>query len=333
MRERVWRSLHDRPLIAAVVALSAILLLLVLRDPDPFSPPSPGSPSVVLAVADLRGHALVLLETGSGEARRVHLSGGPHELVQLDDGRLVLSLEQSAQLAVVDPRLDPPTLETLDLGGLPHGLAIDGTVLYVTDRSSDALRRFAVDGAVAHWRELPPLPGGDGPHIVAALPGGELAVAHAGDSTLRIGAHAFPVSQLPETVSVAPGGGAVATAGALGGRVEVFDAAGRDLWSLAVGGRPVRVVFAPDGATLAVSLSAAHTVVLVRPDGSTDTVAVGGAPDGLAFDAAGRFLFVGDLALGRVSVVDVASAFVITRFAVGESAGALMVLEDAATPS
>ena len=55
-------------------------------------------------------------------------------------------------------------------------------------------------------------------------------------------------------------------------------------------------------------------------------VAVGGVPDGLAFDASGRFLLASDLSGGVVSVIDVADARVSARFDTGESAGALLIL-------
>lgn len=333
MRTSLHRTLdrfHDRALLVALFALALIAALLLALPllPSP-AVRAQAPPPAVIAVADLRGHALVVLDTTGGAIRRIALPGGPHELVRLDDGRLVVSLEQASRLAVVDLRREPARVEHVELGGLPHGLALVGSMLYVTDRSLDALRRIDVsDPDVARWRELEPLAAGRWPHSVVALPNGGLAVAAARDSTLSIGSHVLPVSELPETVAVATGSGDVATAGALGGSVEVFDAAGRPRWSAAVGGRPVRVVFAPNGVTVAAALSAAHTVAFVSADGAHRVVAVGGAPDGLAFDASGRFLYVGDLAFGRVSVIDVDAGVVRARFELGGSAGALLLLPD-----
>jgi len=54
---------------------------------------------------------------------------------------------------------------------------------------------------------------------------------------------------------------------------------------------------------------------------------VGGVPDGLAFSADGRWLFVGDLSTGVVSAVDVASGRVAARRDAGASAGALLLLD------
>lgn len=329
MLARVHAAARDRPLLAALAALALIAVLLFALTRFPAHAVTPAGPLAArLVVADLRGHALVVLDTATGATRRIPLPGGPHELVRLADGRLVVSLEQSSRLAVVDLNAVSSEVVTVEFGGLPHGLALDGDVLFVTDRSRDELRRLNVSAhAVADWRELPPIAAGSWPHAVATLPGGALAIAAARDSTLRIGTRVLAVSALPETVSVAEGSGDVATAGALGGTLEVFDAAGHPRWSAALGGRPVRVLFAPDGATVAASLSAAHSVAIVGPDGVHRLIVVGGAPDGLAFDATGGVLFVGDLALGRVTAIDVASGAVRARFGVGESAGALMLLD------
>lgn len=328
---RTRDACRDRPLLAALGALALIASLLIAL---PSLPPRSSAAAPLplagrLVIADLRGQALVVLDTTSGIVRRVPLPGGPHEFVRLEDGRFVISLEQSSRLAVVDLDREPARVESVELGGLPHGLALDRNVLFVTDRSRDELRRLDVTApAVAHWRELAPIATGSWPHAVAALPDGELAIAAARDSTLRIGSHVLSVSELPETVAVAAVSGEIATAGALGGVLQVFDAAGRQRWSAHLGGRPVRVLFAPDGATVAASLSAAHSIALVGADGVRRLVVVGGAPDGLVFDATGQLLFVGDLALGRVSVVDVASGTVRHRFDVGESAGAVMLIAE-----
>ena len=316
------RRLHDRLLLAATAALAALVAVLLLGLPHHASGET--APAFELAVADLRGHALVLLDTADGSRRTIPLPGGPHEMALLPDGRLVLSLEQSGALAVVDPASG--AVETLAVGGLPHGLAVIGNVLIVTDRSRDVLRRFELTGrTAADWRELVPVPAGHWPHIIAPLPDGEFAVANAGDSTLRIGTHLVAASNTPETLAVSPTG-EVATAGSLGGVVQAFGADGTLQWQRLVGGRPVRVAYAPDGLTLAVSVSADGTVALIGPAHVVRTVTVGGAPDGLAFDPSGRFLYVDDLAGGRVSLVDVAAGTVVATYDAGQTAGAVMLL-------
>ena len=60
--------------------------------------------------------------------------------------------------------------------------------------------------------------------------------------------------------------------------------------------------------------------------GAVRRVPVPGVPDGLAFDAEGRFLLVSDLFGGLVSVIDVAGGRVSGQLETGRSAGALLVL-------
>lgn len=274
-----------------------------------------------LLVADLRGRALVIVDLARPEElRRIALPGGPHELLELPDGRIVASLEQSGALAVVD--LASGEVERIATGGLPHGLALDGTTLYVTDRAVGGVRRFDT----GDWSEREPVEAGAWPHAVAVLPGGALAVANASASTLLIGGHERAVSELPETIALAPDGTAVATAGALGGAVEVYALDGSPLRRIAVGGRPVRVAFSPDGRLIAAALSAGASVALIDEDGAVDHIAVSGVPDGLAFSPDGRWLFVGDVYAGVVTVVDVERRAVAYGLDLGRSAGAMLLV-------
>ena len=272
-----------------------------------------------LVVTDLRADELILVDVSIGAVTdRVALPGGAHELLKLPDGRVVASIEQRGVLAVVD--LDSGGLEIVTLGGLPHGLALNGDVLLVTDRSVDQIRRFEVD----RWRELPPLQPGRWPHAVAVTPDGRIAVASALDSTLVLGDQAIDVSELPETVSVGTDG-AVATAGAAGGELQVFDAAGSEELRVVLGGRPVRVLFAPDGRSIAVALAADGEVALVDRTGDVRTIAVPGVPDGLAFSADGDRLFVSDVVGGTVAVLDPGAATLIEVIEVGTATGAMLV--------
>ncbi len=303
--------------VAAALALVALLL--------PAGPRNSGDvPRATLVVADLRGGALIVVDAAApASARRIALPGGPHEVLQLPDGRLVASLEQRGSLAILDPAGDAMT--TLEVGGLPHGLAFGGGVLYVTDRASGALRRWQV----ADWSELPPQPAGSAPHAVALLANGAAAVADAGASTLRLGTATHVVGELPETVAVDRADGRVAVAAAGSGEVELFDAAGTRSWRVSVGGRPVRAAFGADG-TLAVALAADGAVALIDGAGGVRRVAVGGVLDGLAFDAGGRWLYASDLH-GRLAVIDVAGAHLHTVIDLG-GGGALLVLAPPARP-
>ncbi len=229
-----------------------------------------------------------------------------------------MSLEQFASIVVVDTRSGG--VQTLEVGGTPHGLAVAGDTLYVTDRSVDAIRRFTIGS----WAEQPPIAAGAMPHIVASRSDGSLAVVNAADDTLTLGNRAVHVSHVPESIAVAVDG-RVATAGSVGGMVHVFDRLGAAVEEHEVGGRPVRLLYAPSGRVLAVALSADGTIALVE-DGVVRRVTVGGVPDGLAFSSDGRWLYAGDMYGGAVSLIDVARSRVVERFEGGRSAGALLVL-------
>lgn len=285
-----------------------------------------------LLVADLRGHALVVLDPARPDhARRIALPGGPHELLRLPDGRVAVSLEQAGAIALVD--LDSGVVESLTAGGLPHGLALqhtpEGDRLLVTDRARDAVRRFVIGGAPSTWEELDAIPMPGWPHAVAARADGAVAVARAGDAVLSLEGRDVPVSALPETVALSSDGTRVATAGATGGAVQIVGWDGAVQVAVQVGGRPVRTVFSPDGSLVAAALSASSTVALVDRAGGVRMVAVAGTPDGLAFSSDGLRLYAADMAGGRVSVVEVATGRALAVMLVGRSAGSLMMLAPA----
>ena len=308
---------RDRTLTAAA-ALLVVAASLYLLGPWPAQPAAPAG---TLLVADLRGDVLVALDLARPDApRRIALPAGPHELIALGDGRVVASLERAGALAVVD--LDSGQVELLEVGGTPHGLALDGGTLLFTDSSADAVRRLRV----SDWSELPALRAGADPHALA-VGEGVVAVANAADSTVTLGDRVVTVSDLPEAVATHGTGleARFAVAGAAGGAVEILTAEGLLLGQTVVGGWPVRLRYGPRGEVLAAALSASGVVVLLG-DGGGRRVAVGGVPDGLAFSSDGRWLFVGDLLAGRVSIVDVVEGRVAARWDVGASAGAVILV-------
>jgi DNA-binding beta-propeller fold protein YncE len=226
-------------------------------------------------------------------------------------------LEQSGTLAVVE--VDSGAVELVEVGGLPHGLALRGNEVLVTDRSMNAVRRFDLDG----WRELTPLASGAWPHAVGVTPDGEVAVTSADPGTISLGPIEVPVGRTTETLAVRSDG-AVAAAAATDGVVVLVAPDGALLGRWDVGGRPVRVMFSPDEGTLAVALSAGHAVALIE-DGAVTRVPVEGVPDGLAFSSDGRVLYASDVFSGAVTVVDVESSEVRAILHVGEGTGFLLV--------
>ena len=272
-----------------------------------------------LLVADLRADELLLVDTGArGVTSRLALPGAPHELLELPDGRVVASIEQHGLLAIAD--LDSGQIEVVAVGGVPHGLALDGDLLLVTDRDSDQIRRFEL----GHWNELTPIATARWPHAVAVTSDGRVVVAAALDNVLALGPALIETSELPETVSIASDG-TVATAGALGGELLLVDATGAEQLRVALGGRPVRVLFAPDGRTVAVALSASGQVALVDRAGAVRRIAVPGVPDGLAWNRSGDRLYVSNVSQGGVAVIDVGEGVLVEVIGVGTATGALRV--------
>lgn len=322
----IWRALADHLLAVAIVLAIALAMVAVLPSA------TQAAAGERLLVADLRGHALIVLDpTRPDEARVIALPGGPHELLRLPDGRVAVSLEQSGAVAVVD--LASGAVEVLATGGLPHGLALDqaanGDRLLVTDREHDAVRRFVIAGDASTWREVDAIAATGWPHAVVTRDGGGVAVARASAALLSVDGREVAVSELPETIAISPDGSRVVTAGALGGVVHIIDWAGPGRVDVQVGGRPVRTIFSPDGSLVAAALSASSSVALIDGTGGVRNVAVAGTPDGLAFSSDGTRLFAADMAGGRVTVVDVATGRTLAMLPVGRSAGSLMVLPPA----
>jgi len=310
---------RDLQLWLALAALAVLGgLLVVSTRPSEVRATAPDEHQLV--VADLRGQALLVLDGVTGDAvKRIPLPGGPHELLLLPDGRVLASLEQTGELVLTE--LDTATVEVIEVGGTPHGLALDGDVLLLTDRATNELRRFNL----GTWDELDALQTGEWPHAVQVLPDRRPVVVAAADSTLRIGPKVIDVSELPETVAIDSTGTRIATAGAVGGVLHAFDSDGGLLFEATLGGRPVRVLFSPDDRTIAVALSAAHEVALVDLQGGVSRVAVSGVPDGLGFTPDGALLYASDLFGGTLSVIDPVAGAVIATYQVGETTGALLV--------
>lgn len=319
-----WSQVTSHLLVVVIVAVVALTTLAVLPSA------TQAADGEHLLVADLRGHALVILDpTRPDVARRIALPGGPHELLRLPDGRIAVSLEQAGAVAVVD--IDSGSVETLATGGLPHGLALqhdtDGDRLLVTDREHDAVRRFAIMGPASTWREVSSTHAAGWPHAVVARDDGAFAYVRASDAVLTIDGREVSVSSLPETLTLSPNGAHVATAGATGGSVHIIGWNSLDRVDAVVGGRPVRTVFSPDGSLIAVARSASSSVAFVDLQGGVRVAAVVGTPDGLAFSSDGRRVYAADMAGGRITVIEVASGRALATLSIGAiSAGSLMVL-------
>jgi DNA-binding beta-propeller fold protein YncE len=272
-----------------------------------------------LVVADLRADELLLVDVGQAAViDRIPMPGGAHELLELPDHRVLVSIEQAGRLALVD--LETGSVLEIPIGGTPHGLAFDGEVVFVTDRDADEVRRFHL----STWEELDPIPTGRWPHAVVLTSDGSIAVAAALDDAIVIGDQLVAVSGLPETVDIAPDG-AIAAAGAVGGELHILAPDGSEELRISLGGRPVRVRFAPDGESVAVALSASGEVARVGRDGQLERVPVPGVPDGLAFSRSGDELYVSDVVGGGITVLRTSDLSRIAVIEGGTATGALLV--------
>src|SRR5690606_11415844 len=137
-----------------------------------------------------------------------------------------------------------------------------------------------------------------------------------------LGAHRHASGALSESVAVASDG-RVAVAAAHDGRVEVYSAVGALLHRYQVGGRPVRVLFSPDGHTIAVALSASGAVAMIQ-DGHVRVAAVAGVPDGLAFSSDGQVLYASDVYGGAISAVATEDGRLLAVIEAGAGTGALL---------
>ncbi len=301
----------------ALVALALVAASMVRTERRPTPAPSPIQLSGTLVVADLRGHALVVRDLTRSTSRRIRLAGGPHELLALPDGRVAASLEQAGTVAFVD--LTGDAVEYLAMGGLPHGLLLEGNELLVTDRAAHAVRRFTLGG----WQELEPIATGALPHQIAST-GRSLLVADASSSEFRFGPERVAWQPaVTESLALSPDAAHVAYAGARDGLVRILDVESGEAVDVPLEGRPVRLAFAPDGASVAVALSAVGQIALVDLAGTVRRVDVGGVPDGLAF-AGESTLFTSDIAGGPVSWIDISSGQVVGRLDGGTTPGALL---------
>ncbi len=279
----------------------------------------PPLPAGVVYIANLRSAEVVALAVPGGNVvDRTPLPSGPHELVETDGGELFATLYRGAAIARV-----APTPLLLDLPRRPHGAAaLAGDTLLLTLGDDDALAAFDTAG-----RELWRVGVGRTPHAVA-VGNGPAYVANSADDTvsvvdldLRRELTRYSVGATPESVAVGADG-AVYVANAGSGTVSVIDPATDTVATVAVGGKPVRVVAPGPGPALAAVGGEGRLVALDRT-GALWSIAIGPAPDGIAVDPTGRWAFVAENRSGTVSIVDLAGREVRARFYVGEGPSGL----------
>ncbi len=278
-------------------------------------------PRGTLYVANLRTTEVAAIEIPGGALReRMPLPGGAHELVETNGGLFATVYRAGAFARIA------PSPELMATPARPHGAAalLDGSLL-LTLGHDDAVAAFTTDG-----RELWRAAVGREPHAVALGPDGRAYVANAGDSSVSVvdlgerretGQHA--VGATPESVSVSDDG-IVYVANAGSGTVSAIDVRTGRASTVAVGGRPVRVVALRRGGALAAVQGEQGRLVALDRSGVRWSVAIGAAPDGIALDPEERWAFVAENRTSVVAVVDLKGQRVRSRFSAGDGPSGLL---------
>jgi DNA-binding beta-propeller fold protein YncE len=291
----------------SIIPLMALAIVIGSRAVAHSTPKAPMPNEGLLVIAQLRGEALTTYDFANGGAQaQLALPGPPHEFAYAG-GRLYLTLGRGNQLLELAAGV-PTVLRSLELTGEPNGLGVSGDNLVATLDKGDAL--VTIDRG--SMTETGRVTTGDTPHNVAVTSEGayvtvsrENALAFipvSNENGTAATVQTQPSGLLPESVAIT--GGFIVTADADGGTITIvrrdpFETVG----TLAVGGRPVRVI-ALDGTHVLVSLNndAQVAVVDVAAHHVERRIAVLGHPDGLCLSPNGAYVAVSSNEAGKVQI-------------------------------
>lgn len=286
------------------------------------------SSSGLLYVANLRSSDVSMVDVSSmREVGRFPVATNPHEFVALSAGILVSNYRS----ATVTTLAGDGTARSTQVGGEPHGLAVAGTVVAVTQGRQGTVA--ILDVATLTARAV--VQTGGELHTATSFGGMIYVVDAAGGLLLEIDplraavTRQVRVGDIPESVAVSPDGQTVAVANARSGDISLVD---RETFvertRADARGAPVRVLFMPDGQTLAAALNDTGAVALLKTASSEvqSIIPVGERPDGLALSPDGRQLFVSLTGANEVAVVDLRERRVTGRIAVGDGPSGLLVV-------
>jgi YVTN family beta-propeller protein len=249
------------------------------------------------AVVSYGARGIDLFDIGTrAKLRTIDLSPnqGPHGIVWLADGRLVVTTERSRSVAVVDTRRGD-AVTTIATGQ-------EGTHMVVV--SPDGRRAFTAN---------------IGAGTVSVL---DLAAGR----KLRD----IAVGGRPEGIALTPDGRSLWVGDLTGARVQVYDAATLErLGEVATGPIPIRVLASPDGRWIVTSNhgDGSLSIIDARTRRLTRTVTVSGTREAqqvtVIYSRDGRRLYVAETGRNEVAEVDLERGIVVRRLPAGTAGDGL----------
>ncbi len=302
-----------------------------------------------IIASNMNAHSVSIVDVASGSTIATLQTGeGPHEVaVSHDGGRAVVSIYGNraaigSSLMVIDLNASTAAPRLIELGAgnqRPHGLAFlpgDKQLLVTGERAQRVLLVDLESGAIDSSMST----GQATTHMVTLSRDGQRAFTtnitamsvSAIDVATRTVRATFPVGARIEGLAVTPDGREVWVGGNESHKVYVLDGtSGAIMHTIDGFGMPYRIGITPDRRTAVVSDPGSEKIHLV--DVATHAVrnvidvppmasAEGGAsmpasPQGVTISRDGATAFVTLKAVGRVAVVDIASATITGTLAVG----------------
>ena len=221
---------------------------------------------------------------------------GPHGIVWLKDGRLVVTTERSQSLAIVDPTA----------GKLTASIKTDQQGTHMVAVSPDATTAYT-----------------------ANIPAGTVSVIDlAGGKKLRD----LDVGGEPEGIALAEDGRTLWVADLQGQRVQAFNTASfAKVSEVETGAVPIRVAVSPDGQWVVTSnvMAGTLTVIDAKTRKKVRDVTVSGRPQAgqvtILFSADGKRLYAAETGSNQVAEVDLAAGTVLRRLPAGKNGDGLAI--------
>ena len=221
---------------------------------------------------------------------------GPHGIVWLADGRIVVTTERSRSVAVVDTRRG------------------DALTSIATGQESTHMVAVAPDGRRAFTANI-----GSGTVSVLDLAGGRKL------TDIAVGGR-------PEGIALTPDGRTLWVGDLEGARVQAFDADTLErLAEVRTGDVPIRVLASPDGRWIVTSNlgDGSLTVIDAASREAVRTIPVSGSRQAgqvtILFSADGRRIFAAETGRNQVAEVDLATGEVVRRLPAGTQGDGLAV--------
>lgn len=251
------------------------------------------------AVVAYGGRTIDLFDVASrARLKTIDLSPneGPHGIVWLNDGRIVVTTERSQSIAVVDPA----------------GGAVTASIK--TDEQGTHMVAVSPDRNLAY---------------TANIASGTVSVI---DLTRAMKLRDIPVGGRPEGIALTPDDLTLWVGDLEGSRVQVFDAATYDkLGEVKTGGVPIRVAVSPDGKWVVTSNLQAGGLTIIDAatrDHVRDVPLSGNQEAGqvtILFSPDGKRLYAAETGADVVAEVDVETGKILRRLPAGKNGDGLAI--------